>query len=64
VTTSYFINNSAADAGGAIKWDDLEPNFDTTVFKRMHNNTAKLYGNDIACFAQNLVLLEEDTYVK
>jgi hypothetical protein len=51
MTNSFFVNNSAYDAGGAIKWDELEPNFDSKVFDRMHNNKAGLYGDNIACFA-------------
>ena len=43
-----FTNNEAENAGGALKWDDVEPKFANNIFS---NNYAKLYGNDIACFA-------------
>ena len=47
--SNSFNDNYAADAGGGIKWNQLEPNFDgTTTFS---GNYAALYGDDIACFA-------------
>lgn len=47
-TRSYFYNNSADNAGGAVKWDDLEPvNILGSTF---NNNFAYLYGDNIACF--------------
>lgn len=46
---NHFNYNEAENAGGAIKWDPVEPNFDgTTVYS---SNTAGLYGDDIASFA-------------
>ncbi len=48
-------NNWAANAGGGIKWDDIEPTFDgTTTYE---NNTGYLYGDNVACFAQNIILI-------
>lgn len=41
-------NNYAANSGGGIKWDDVEPKFGTNT---LTNNSAYLYGNDIGCFA-------------
>ena len=46
--TNTFINNYADNAGGAIKWNPLEPSFSMNTYK---NNIAYLYGNDVACFA-------------
>ena len=46
--TNTFQNNYADNAGGAIKWDPLEPTFSTNTYK---NNSAYLYGNDVASFA-------------
>jgi hypothetical protein len=44
-----FSNNSAANAGGAVKWDDLEPlNIMSNIFS---SNKAGLYGNNVASFA-------------
>ena len=46
---NQFILNYADNAGGAIKWDEVEPNFeDNTTFSK---NNAGLYGNNIASFA-------------
>jgi hypothetical protein len=58
-----FTNNYADNSGGAIKWDDLEPEiafFSVTYI----NNIAKLYGNDIASFPQKLIALARDDYQK
>lgn len=47
--SNSFLHNHASNAGGAIKWNDLEPIFkDSTNFL---NNSAGQYGDDIACFA-------------
>ena len=55
-----FNKNYAENAGGAIKWDNLEPIIQDAI--RYENNSATLYGNDIACFAQNLILISEQQY--
>ena len=45
-------NNSAELSGGAIYWNYDEPvGLDNLSFI---NNTATLYGNDKACFSQNM----------
>ena len=44
-----FVSNSAENAGGGIKWDDVEPVFNDEIF--YSNNYASLYGDNIACFA-------------
>jgi hypothetical protein len=48
-----FINNSADNSGGGIKWDDLEPSFINDVF--YSGNSATLYGDNIASFAEKLI---------
>jgi len=52
-SNSIFENNYAEESGGAIHWSDLEPDFDESSL--FENNAGWLYGDDIACFAQNLV---------
>ena len=52
-----FVSNSADNAGGGIKWDDVEPSFKDNIF--YSNNSATLYGDDIACFAQMLIEITE-----
>jgi hypothetical protein len=58
-----FTNNYAANSGGAIKWDDLEPGIVSDSVTYI-NNSAKLYGNDIASFPQKLIALTKDDYKK
>ena len=41
-------------------WDELEPNFDWN--DQYIGNVAWLYGNNIACFAQNLVAITASEY--
>jgi hypothetical protein len=44
--SNQFSDNIADNAGGGIKWDDLEPKiYQSISFSR---NYAKLYGSDIA----------------
>ena len=50
-----FTSNYAANSGGGIKWDDLEPNFDSSNYYM--DNFAYLYGDNIACFAEKIVAL-------
>lgn len=46
---TQFTDNFAFVKGGAIYWDELEPNLSSDlIFK---NNSALEYGNNIACFA-------------
>jgi hypothetical protein len=51
--SNLFTLNYADNSGGGIKWDDLEPDFDTT--NTYSNNFATLYGDDIACFAEKMI---------
>ena len=53
-----FESNYAENAGGGIKWDDVEPSFKDGIF--YSNNSATLYGDNIACFAQMLIEITED----
>mmetsp|Transcript_29316 Transcript_29316/g.28479 ORF Transcript_29316/g.28479 Transcript_29316/m.28479 type:complete len:103 (-) Transcript_29316:1618-1926(-) len=57
---NVFKNNHADNAGGGIKWDDLEPNFVTS--NSFDGNDAYLYGDDIACFAQMLVAINSTLF--
>ena len=54
--TNTFTGNYADDSGGAVNWDELEPEDITT--NDFRNNNAGLYGDDIACFAQMLVAVD------
>ena len=40
-----FIDNSADNAGGAVKWTTIEPEISNLTFG---NNFASLYGDNIA----------------
>ena len=54
--SNSFTNNYAANSGGAVKWDDLEPYYimDTSYFK---NNSAYLYANDVGSFPQRVIAI-------
>lgn len=56
-----FTNNRAENAGGAVKWTDLEPLniMDTSTF---YNNSAILFGDDIASFPQKIVGINSTVY--
>ena len=55
-----FTNNYADNSGGAVKWDDVEPfNVEDGFFK---NNSAYLYGNNIASFASRIILIDVNIY--
>ena len=56
-----FKNNYAQEAGGGMTWTMLEPNFTNSI--NFQNNSALLYGNDISCFAQNLITLTYSEYL-
>jgi len=58
--SNEFFDNYAANAGGGIKWDDLEPDFDGS--NNFTDNFAELYGDDIGSFSQNLVSIDEETF--
>ena len=57
---NVFNNNYAANSGGAIKWDDLEPVFDSTT--SYSSNKAALYANNVGSFAEKLVLLNQTLF--
>jgi len=53
-----FVDNRSRRSGGAVQWTDLEPVYiidETNVFT---NNTATIYGNDIASFPQMIIQLD------
>ena len=54
---TYFINNTAENSGGAIKWDQVEPKLANDTI--LTNNHATLYGNDIASYAQMIIMISE-----
>eukprot|EP00347_Sterkiella_histriomuscorum_P001801 403370625 len=58
-----FKNNFAFTQGGAINWDTLEPTFSKSL-STFYNNSALLYGDDIASFGQNLQVISEEQYLK
>lgn len=59
-SNNTFINNTADVQGGAIYWNYVEPlNIETVNFD---DNQAQLYGNDIACFAQEVISISQDEY--
>jgi hypothetical protein len=51
---SNFDSNVAQIEGGAIKWDFFEP-LDLLSTNNFTNNTAQVYGNDIASVAKYLL---------
>lgn len=50
-----FRDNVAKIEGGAIKWDWLEPTMSNTI---LENNTALVYGDNIASVAKHLYQLD------
>ncbi|CDW90477.1 UNKNOWN [Stylonychia lemnae] len=58
---NIFKENQAEVKGGAIFWDQLEPEFSSDGLL-YSNNKAKLYGNDIACYSQNLQSITKQEY--
>ncbi|CDW82066.1 UNKNOWN [Stylonychia lemnae] len=59
---SEFKNNFATRQGGAIHWESLEPIMSGDVL--FQNNLAIQYGNDLSCFAQRIIKIDQDTYSK
>ncbi|TNV88103.1 hypothetical protein FGO68_gene7380 [Halteria grandinella] len=55
IDTSSFQGNRADIEGGAIKWKYFEPYLRNVAFS---NNSAKIYGDNIASVAKNLVMIE------
>ena len=50
----------AENAGGAIKWEDIEPLFSNETF--YSNNSALLYGDNISSFPQMLTNISQQQY--
>ena len=57
---TIFSYNHAVLQGGAIHWDEKEPSFgfNITYFK----NSAGEYGDNISCYAQELVMVSTAKY--
>lgn len=51
----WFVNNTAHQTGGAIKWSSIELIIENCEFL---NNNALEYGDDIAAIPDDIVLLE------
>lgn len=60
--SNSYTHNFAENAGGAVQWDDLEP-FNLKETGYFFNNTAVLYGNDVATFPQRVVLITEEQFI-
>ncbi|CDW83725.1 UNKNOWN [Stylonychia lemnae] len=58
---NIFKDNLAEVKGGALFWDQLEPEFSRNDMF-FSNNIAQLYGNDIACYSQNLQTISLQEY--
>lgn len=59
-STCTFNSNTAQISGGALFWNYIQPlNIDSVTYS---SNTAELYGNDYACFAQVLKSITADQY--
>eukprot|EP00347_Sterkiella_histriomuscorum_P012942 403366626 len=58
---NIFKDNFAAVQGGAIYWDTVEPIFSLNQ-STYNNNNAGLYGNNIACFAQEMIQITQEIY--
>ncbi|CDW71075.1 UNKNOWN [Stylonychia lemnae] len=59
---NLFKENKASIQGGAIYWDMLEPQYSQNDIKFIENS-AIYYGDDIACFAQNLKGISKQSYI-
>ena len=57
ISNTLIVNNTAGQAGGAIKWNSYEPTLINVTFG---NNSAAVYGNDMASVAKYLVQISED----
>ena len=58
-----FKNNTAGNAGGAIKWFDVEPKgLEDEDNNQFIDNKAIVYGDDIASFPRNIILLTEEEF--
>ena len=54
ISNSWFLNNFAGYEGGAIKWNYYEPTMNLDFNKNFKNNSALVYGNNIASVAKFL----------
>ncbi|CDW78819.1 UNKNOWN [Stylonychia lemnae] len=59
---NLFKQNKASIQGGAIYWDILEPQYSQNDIKFIENS-AIYYGDDIACFAQNIKSISKQSYI-
>ncbi|TNV88127.1 hypothetical protein FGO68_gene3291 [Halteria grandinella] len=57
ITDTKFENNYAKVEGGALKWNIYEPSFQHVTYK---NNSAGIYGNDIASVAKTLLKISRE----
>lgn len=57
ITEASFVNNFAADHGGAINWNVYEPSLTNSNFS---NNRAGLFGRDIAANAKRLIRITHE----
>eukprot|EP00347_Sterkiella_histriomuscorum_P019434 403341642 len=60
---NIFKDNFAAIQGGVLYWDTVEPIISLTQSTYV-NNFAGFYGNNIACFAQELIKISQDQYTQ
>ena len=59
-TENIFTNNSASNLGGAIYWNYYRP---ANVLDQMYDsNSAGVYGNDFASYAQTLRTITSEEY--
>ncbi|CDW82469.1 UNKNOWN [Stylonychia lemnae] len=61
--TLTFQQNNAEFQGGAIFWDQLEPNYNLSSISFI-NNSGYYYGDDLACYSQNLRQVSYSQYMK
>ena len=58
--TNTFEDNVALISGGAIYWNYIQP--ENILQQAYSNNSAKQYGNNYGCFAQELQIISETEY--
>ena len=61
VSNNNFEENFAFVAGGALKWDDVEPTFSKNTFR---SNKANQYGDNIAGVVHKIISISESDYLK
>ena len=54
------MNNSADNIGGAFYWNHFQPVY--VEYQTYTSNTAGVYGNDLACYAQVLKSITQEDY--